>query len=125
MNSQRTLNKLEHNLLSMQVMDSEPLFILYADTTRDMPDVSLDMVLESLLKLISLGLSRVMVHEDEGWRYITNISLHDLEKRFQGQSDKEKKEYPKHLNEYYFEITDEGRKEESKEVYSIYYPDNS
>jgi hypothetical protein len=125
MNSKRTLSKLEHRLLSMQVDDSEPLFILYADTTRDMPDVSLNMVLESLLKLVNLGFSRVMVHGDEGWRYLTNLSSYDLEKRFQGQSDKEKKEYPKHLNEYYFEITDEGRKEESKEVYSIYYPDNS
>jgi hypothetical protein len=118
-----TLSKLEHNLLSMQVNDIEPLFILYADTKRDLPEFTLDDILYALVKLINLGYSQcIQKNEEENWSQCNNITFNILRNRFQGQSEKESMEYPKHMNEYYFKITDIGREEEAKEIYSQYYP---
>jgi hypothetical protein len=125
MNSGQILSKLEHFLLSTQCNDSEPLFILYSDAVRNMPNATLEMVLKGLLRLFILGYSRVMIVGDGKTRYLSNLSLDELTKRFLGQSEKEKREYPTHVDEYYFEITEKGRQEESKEVYSSYYPQDS
>jgi hypothetical protein len=120
------LNKIEHHLLAMQGNESEPLFVLLADTIRDIKGATLDLVLESLIKLINLGFSECIIKEDEDekgrWKACNNLTIDDLMKRFEGQSEEEKLKYPKHTNEYYFRITDKGRKEESNKAYDSYYP---
>ena len=117
------LNQIEHSLLSMQVDDSEPLFILYADTKRDFENTDLDTILKSIIKLVELGYSKCLVHKDDKWDVYDNISLKDLQDRFAGLSEKEKLEYPIYIDEYYFQITEMGRIEEAKEIYDRYYPD--
>jgi hypothetical protein len=124
-NRKLKLNKIEHHLLSMQGNESEPLFILYADTIRDYKGATLDIVLESLIKLNTLGYSECIIKEEEDekgkWRICNNLTIGDLKKRFKGQSEEEKVNYPSHTNEYYFQITDKGRKEEAKKIYDTYY----
>jgi hypothetical protein len=110
----------------MQSNDSEPLFILYADTIRNYEGATLDLVLESLIKLINLGFSECLIKEEEDekgkWQICSKLTIEDLMKRFEGQSEGEKIKYPSHTNEYYFQITDKGRKEEAKKIYDPYYP---
>ncbi len=116
------LNRIEHHLLSMQCNDIEPLFILYADTKRDIDGTTLDLVLKALLKLVDLGFSECIIHDGEKWKSYRHLTLPDLKKRFEGQTEEEQVEYPMHTDEYYFKITEKGRKEEAKEIYDSYYP---
>jgi len=119
---ERTLNRLEHSLLSMQVDDIEPLFILYADTIRDIEGTTLDLVLRALVKLVNLGFSRCILEEEGELRPYKKPTFNELKRRFDGLSEEEKKEYPMNRPEYYFEITEKGRVEEAKEIYDAYYP---
>jgi hypothetical protein len=121
MNNKLVLNRIEHNLLSMQMDDSEPLFILYADTKRDIEGVTLNDVIQSLMRLVDLGFSECIVHEDGKWNLYKNITTTKLHKRFKGQSEEERIKYPMHTDEYYFRITPKGRIEEEKEAYNQYY----
>jgi len=121
MTKELTLNSIEHHLLSIQVDDIEPLFILYADTKRDIRGASLDLVLEALMKLIDIGFSECIINRRGRWQQIKNLTLNDLKQRFESQSEEEKLQYPKHTNEYYFKITENGRIEEAKEIYKTYY----
>jgi hypothetical protein len=115
------LNKIEHHLLSMQVDDSEPLFILYADTKRDIKGTTLDIILTALIRLIYLGFSDCLQEKEGKWQICENITLNDLKKRFEGQSDDEQLKYPIHINEYYFKITQKGEEEENRDIYDSYY----
>jgi hypothetical protein len=124
MNEKIILDRTEHHLLSMQMDDSEPLFILYADTVRDVEGATLDTVLEALIKLINLGFSKCIQKKWGKWRPCENLTLEILKKRFKGLSEEKKKQYPEYISEYYFEITAEGRLEEAKEIYDDYYPKN-
>ena len=125
MSEESVLNRLEHNLLSMQVNDIEPLFTLYSDTSRDVKGATLNLVLQALIKLINLGYSQCIRNNEEGtWYPCNNVTLGDLKKRFEGQSEEEKKQYPMHVNEYYFQLTDQGRIEEAKDIYDSYYPES-
>jgi hypothetical protein len=120
---EQILNHLEHNLLSMQVDDIEPLFILYADTIRDVKGATLDTILQALTKLMNLGYTQCTRNEEGTWHPCNNLTFEDLKNRFEGQSEEEKKQYPMHVNEYYFQITDKGREEEAKTIYDAYYPE--
>ena len=122
MAEEEVLNRLEHNLLSMQVDDVEPMFVLYADTVRDVEGATLDLVAQALARLVELGLSRCYVVDKE-WTRCERLTFEDLKRRFHGLSEKERREYPLYVPEYYFEITDRGRTEEAKEVYAAYYRD--
>jgi hypothetical protein len=114
------LSKLEHRLLSMQVDDDEPLFVLYGDTVRDAPGVDLEQVLRALIELLDMGLSKCYLFDGKR-RPAVGVTIDDLMKRFEGMSEAERKQYPS-VPEYYFEITLEGKSEEAKDVYSAYYP---
>src|ERR1039458_2425032 len=105
----------------MQTNDLEPLYILYSDAARDIEDANLDLVLQALIRLVTLGFSRCLQKKHETWRPCKAITLEDLKKRFVGLSDQEKKEYPMNTPEYYFEITEKGREEEAKQTYDAYY----
>jgi hypothetical protein len=115
-----TLNRLEHHLLSMQVDDVEPMFILYADTVRDVKGADLDQVLQALVNLVEMKFSTSYLVEDRRGDKV-DITLELLRKRFEGMSEDERRRYPS-IPEYYFEITPEGKVEEAKDVYSVYYP---
>jgi hypothetical protein len=123
MAEEHILNRLEHNLLSRQVDDIEPLFILYADTNRDIEGATLDSILQALVKLVNLGYSQCMKNKEGKWQLCKTLTFEDLKNRFEGQSEEEKKQYPMHVNEYYFEATEQGRTEEAKEIYNAYYPE--
>ena len=122
MAKERTLSRLEHNLLSMQVDDIEPLYVLYADTSRDIEGTTLDMVLQALLKLVNMGLSQCLLGVEAKRKPYDKLTLKDLKLRFAGQPEEEQKEFPMHTDEYYFEITERGRVEEAKAIYDVYYP---
>jgi hypothetical protein len=119
-NNGKMLNKIEHNLLSMQMEDIEPLFVLYADINRDVEGTTLDLILKTLVKLVKLGLSRVYIVDTER-KLMSKITLNVLKQRFDGLPEQAWGKYPE-APEYYFEITERGRQEESKPKYEVYYP---
>ena len=82
----------------------------------------MELVLEALIKLIDLDFSKCIIKKDEKWQTCKHLTLSDLKKRFEGQTEEEQTEYPMHMNEYYFKITDKGRTEEAKKIYGAYYP---
>ena len=122
MEEEHYLNRLEHNLLSMQMEDIEPLFVLYAEARRDIEEATLDLVLEALIKLVDMGFSECIIKKGASWQPCEALTLNDLKQRFEGQTEEEKLEYPMHTNEYYFRITEKGRLEEDKDIYDAYYP---
>lgn len=65
MDKTRILNRLEHHLLSIQMDDIEPLFILYADTIRDVEGANLELVLEALIKLMDMGFSECIIKKEK------------------------------------------------------------
>jgi hypothetical protein len=115
------LNRLEHHLLSMQVDDIEPLFILYADTMRDIEEANLDLIVQGLAKLIESGYSICKQKKWGKWRLCKDLTVDKLKKRFLGLSEEKRKKYPIHFSEYYFEITETGKLEEKKDIYDVYY----
>jgi hypothetical protein len=121
MSGKKILNRIEHHLLSMQMDDSEPLFVLYSDTIRDIKNATLEKVLESLVKLIELDYSICEQKKWGKWRLCTDITVEKLQKRFEGLSEIKKRQYPEYKNEYYFKITSKGREEEVKDIYIDYY----
>ena len=118
------LNRLEHHVLSMHVDDIEPLFVLYADTIRDVEGANLELVVQALIKLRDLGYTQCIRNEEGVWYSCNDVIFEDLKNRFEGQSEEEKKQYPMHTEEYYFQITDKGRAEEAKDIYNAYYPES-
>jgi hypothetical protein len=118
------LNRVEHHLLSMQTDDIEPLFILYADTRRDITGVTFDQINKSLIKLIDMGFSECKISKKGTWQKY-KLTLNDLEQRIKGKSEEDIVKHPQYINEYYieyyFKITDKGRVEEAKEIYDAYY----
>jgi hypothetical protein len=120
MKDTKDLSRIEHNLLSMQVDDIEPLFILYADTNRDVEGATLELILKALVKLARFGLSQVYI-VDTKYKLIPKITFKDLKQRFKDLPKQEWGKYPE-APEYYFEITEKGRQEEPKPEYDVYYP---
>jgi hypothetical protein len=49
------------------------------------------------------------------------LTLDDLKRRFEGLTEDMRNKYPMDIPEYYFEITEKGRKEEAKDSYKEYY----
>jgi len=121
MSEGQILNRLEHHLLSIQVDAVEPLYALYADTNRDIEGATLDLILQALVKLVSMGFSKCLLDEDGELVPYKKLTLDDLRRRFAGLSEEERKKYP-NIPEYFFEITEKGRVEEAKEIYNAYYP---
>lgn len=124
MTKETILSRLEHNLLSMQVDDIEPLYVLYSDTKRDIKGTTLEQILNALIKLVNMGLSECIIKKRGRWQQCKELTVLDLMKRFEGQSEEEKIEYPMSANEYYFKVTKKGRLEESKSIYDPYYPNS-
>jgi hypothetical protein len=122
MNEEKILNRLEHSLLSMQMDDIEPLFILYADTMRNIEGANLELILQALIKLVNIGFSKCIQHKWGKWRPCNDPSIDKLRHRFDGLSEEKRRKYPEFLCEYYFEITEKGRLEEAKDIYDEYYP---
>ncbi len=125
MNTTQLLNRLEHNLLTMQMDDIEPLFVLYRGTIKDIEEVTLDQILEALVKLVNLGFTECKQKKWGKWRPCKNLCVDVLKRRFAGLSEEKKREYPLRVSEYYFDITEKGRLEEKRDVYDIYYRDAS
>lgn len=123
MNEEKKLNRLEHHLLSMQMDDIEPLFILYADTMRDIKGANLELILQALIKLVNMGFSKCIQHKWGKWRPCKDLSIEKLRRRFAGLSEQKRRKYPEYFCEYYFKITQKGRLEEIKDIYNEYYPD--
>jgi hypothetical protein len=122
MEESQVLNRIEHHLLSKQVDDIEPLFILYADTIRDIEGANLDLILLALIKLTGAGYSNCTQKKWGKWRPCKDLSIETLRRRFTGLSEQKRRKYPMRVSEYYFQATKEGRLEEAKEIYSGYYP---
>ena|ERR1039457_2761162 len=89
----------------MQVDDIEPLFILYADTMRDIQGANLDPILHALVKLVGIGYSKCTQKKWGKWRPCKDLSVETLRRRFMGLSEQKKREYPMRVSEYYFEAT--------------------
>ncbi len=53
-----TLNRLEHYLLTSQMDDTEPSFVLYRMAMRNVEGATLDLISQALIKLVSMGLSK-------------------------------------------------------------------
>ena len=122
MGDEQNLNRLEHNLLTSQMDDIEPLFVLYAEARRYIEEATLDLVLEALIKLVDMGFSECIIERGGSLKPYEALTLNDLKQRFEGQTEEEKLEYPMHTHEYYFKITEKGRLEEAKDIYDAYYP---
>jgi hypothetical protein len=120
MKDTKDLSRIEHNLLSMQMEDIEPLFVLYASINRDIEGATLDLILKALIKLVKLDLSHVYIVDTER-KLIPKITLKNLKRRFKDLPKQEWGKYPE-TPEYYFEITEQGRQEEAKQKYDVYYP---
>ena len=106
------------------ILNHYSFYTLYAGTIRDVEGATLDLVLQALIKLVSLGYTQCIRNEEGTWVPCNNVTFEDLKNRFEGQSEEEKKQYPMHVNEYYFQITDKGRAEEAKDIYDAYYPES-
>jgi hypothetical protein len=117
----RYLNRLEHHLLSMQVDDIEPLFILYVDTISYIEEANLDLIVQGLVKLFESGYSICKQKKWGRWRLCKDLREDILKRRFLGLSEEKRKKYTIHFSEYYFEITEKGRLEEQKDIYNVYY----
>lgn len=114
------LDRLEHYLLTSQMDDIEPLFVLYRGTMREVEGASLDLILHGLVKLVTMGLSKCYMSNSH-LRPCKRVTFEMLQKRFTGQTEEQRKEHPLYKREYYFEITSEGKLEESKAIYDAYY----
>ena len=121
-NEGMALTELEYRLLSRQMDDDEPLFILYADITRDFEGITLDSVLQTLVKLVQLGFSECTVYsyDSDSWESRGAISLEELRRHCEGRTEEDLRQHPD--PEYYFEATKLGRSEALREIYARYYP---
>lgn len=122
------LNRLEHFVLSSLCDDIEPLHMLYADSRRELPDVTVDSFILALLKLYRLGLIKPCFFDYTRSKYhpLKELNGESLQKHFSMRTEAQARQYPKESfgGEYFFEITEKGREEEAKEAYSKYYPDD-
>ena len=116
------LTELEYRLLSRQMDDDEPLFILYADITRDFEGITLDSVLQTLVKLVQLGFSKCLVssYVNESREPRETVTIEELRRHCEGRSEEDLRQHPD--PEYYFEATKLGRSEALREIYARYYP---
>jgi hypothetical protein len=74
MNNNEVLTIIEHNLLSNQIDDIEPLFILYLDMKRDFPEITTDQVLDALVKLVKMVFSECFFTASAGKQKCNNVS---------------------------------------------------
>jgi hypothetical protein len=129
MNKQPLLNRLEHNLLAMQMDDEEPLFILYADTMRDIEGATLHLIIQALVKLVRLGFSKCYFvangdfPSNVEWKPIDKPTIEGLKRHANAYSEEDLKTYPKY-GDYYFQITDKGMIEGAKDIYASYYSES-
>ncbi len=123
MNDTPELNELQFHLLSSQADGPEPLFVLYYETVDTHKGVTLDEILHVLVWLVKQGYSaydiRPPPRNNPGY---ADITFEELKKRFEGLSEKERREYPRR-SEYYFRLTAKGRKENENPAYEKYYLD--
>ncbi len=115
------LNRLEHLLLTTQMDDWEPLFLLYRVARYRMEGSTLDMILEALVKLFDMHLINAYL-VNGGTKVIEKLIVEELRLHCEGRSEEELSEYPP-TAEYYFKPTKEGRMEEGKDIYASYYPE--
>lgn len=122
---ENVLNRLEHLLLSSQVDDNvEPLFVLYGWAKKEIKGVSLDSILKALIKLVDMDFSKCyLVFGAGNWQPVEKLTFKELKKHYEGMTEKERREYPLYIHEYYFEITEKRKLEEAKAVYDAYYPE--
>lgn len=121
------LSRLEHFILSSVCDDIEPLHILYADSQRELPNVESGSFIVALQELYRLGLMKPYFFDYERHKYkpLKEVTQESLQKHFSRRSEDKLRQYPDESfgGEYFFEITEKGREEEAKEIYSEYYPD--
>ena len=121
------LSRLEHLLLSTMCEDREPFHALYADSIREIPGLPAQHVIEGLLQLYRLGFAKCYFFNDTTGRYEPRASMsrEALLKHCASRTPEELGKWPDESlgGEYFFDITDEGRREEAKEIYAEYYPD--
>jgi len=128
MNNQAVLSKLEHHLLSSMMDDIEPLYVLYAETIRDIEEANLDLILEALVKLTESGFIRCFFEDNKpphARTHCKNLTAAQLKKHCSHRSERELQSYPEHrAGEYEFKATPKGEFEAWKDIYKKYYCDN-
>ncbi len=121
------LSRLEHLLLGTMCNEMEPLHALYADSTKEIEGVTVEGVIDGLLHLCQLGLARPYFYSETTGKYepLAKLAREELLKHCAGRTGKELGRWPDEAfkGEYFFEITEKGREEEAREVYSEYYSD--
>lgn len=121
------LNRLEHFVLTSLCDDIEPLHMLYADALRELFHVDSSSFIAALVKLYRLGLAKPYFFDYARSKYlpVEKVTEASLQKHFSRRSEDKLRQYPDGSfgGEYFFEITEAGRKEEAKEIYGEYYPD--
>lgn len=118
------LSRLEHSLLSTTADVIAPLYSLYDDVMREIEGADLEQVLQALMKLVELGLCRCLLDvKNRGWEPVEHLNIEDLRRRCSGHMEEKYLGYPDVI-EYWFEITDKGRKEEARDIYEVYYQDD-
>ena len=80
----------------MQVDDIEPLYILYADTIRDVQGANLEVILQALIKLLQAGYCRCTQKKWGKWRSCVGITVDRLRQRFARLSEDKRKCYPQY-----------------------------
>lgn len=116
-----SLNRLEHDILSLLQNFTCPLYSIYVDMTRDLEGVDISLLWFTLGKLLDSGYIKASRVAD-GRTQVTQLTDKDLKKYIEGRSEEDLRNYP-FGTEYEFTITDMGRNEESKDIYDAYYPE--
>jgi len=117
------LNKIEHELLSRHADDIEPLLVLYNDITKDMPGITINQISNSLNRLLNMGFSKCYFVTKGKWSVCKTNNSRDIEAHIRSYTHEENVNYQSIIiDDYYFEITQEGKIEAAKTIYDAYYP---
>jgi len=120
------LTRLEHRVLSGACNGKEPLHILFSEAKRDLGDVSPADFIGVIAKLVGLGYLSAYFFSYATTQYqrLPFVAEGVLMAHCAGRTYAELLDYPPESKdgEYFFEVTDLGRAEEAKDVYSVYYP---
>lgn len=131
MKNSSLLNRVEHYLLGSVSNADEPLWIVYREVTEDIEGISQEEIAACLDRLVTLGFVRPSFNRfrrqtgEPPYEPLDRVTKDDLMRHFEGRSEEELRDYPfdDREGEYFFEITAEGRAEETKKEYDHYYPD--
>jgi hypothetical protein len=117
----QSLSKIEHYILSDTLNDIEPLNVLYNHFMNEFTNANLDMIIAALVKLTKTGLRECYFEEYRKMKYCKELTEEQLREHCSGRSEEDLRSFPDKTGEYEFKATQEGRKEEAKDIYNAYY----